>query len=105
VEEMIRWVVGDVKAVSDTIWLLNNNFAILGIESVLSMLNGVGCQELGQLHDLASSRDASVLKDVPKDVHKLARQIVQKWWKPLGLPEALRRLEAAHAETVSGCSS
>jgi hypothetical protein len=57
VEEMINWVVGEVKAVPDTVWRLNDNFAVLGIEGVLSMLNGEGCQELGWLCDLAGSRD------------------------------------------------
>jgi hypothetical protein len=72
VEEMIDWVIGEVKAMPDTVWWLNNNFIILGIEGVLNMLNGEGCQELGRLRDLAASRDAVVLEDVPKDVHKLA---------------------------------
>jgi hypothetical protein len=48
VEEMIDWVVGEVKAVSDTVWWLSDNFTILGIEGVLNMLNGEGCQELGR---------------------------------------------------------
>jgi hypothetical protein len=56
---------------------------------------------LGQLRDLATSCDAVVLEDVPEDVHKLAGQIVRRWWKPHGLPQAPRRLEAAHAVTVS----
>jgi hypothetical protein len=47
--------------------------------------------------DLATSHDAIVLEDVPDDVHRLAGQIVQKWWKPHGLPEALHRLETARA--------
>jgi hypothetical protein len=47
--------------------------------------------------DLATSHDAVILEDVPDDVHRLAGQIVQKWWKPHGLPEALHRLEAARA--------
>jgi hypothetical protein len=59
---------------------------------------------LGRLHDLASSRNAVVLEDVLEDVHKLAEPIVRKWWKPHGLPVAVRRLEAAHAEIVSDCS-
>jgi hypothetical protein len=29
---------------------------------------------------------------------------VRKWWKPHGLPEALRRLEEACTETISDCS-
>jgi hypothetical protein len=65
------------------------------------MLNGEGCQELDRLRDLAASHDAAVLQDVPEDMQKLAGQIVQKWWKPHGLPEALRRLEAAHTTMVS----
>jgi hypothetical protein len=36
------------------------------------MLNSEGCQELGQLRDLAGSCDAAVLVDVLEDVHKLA---------------------------------
>jgi hypothetical protein len=51
---------------------LNDNFAALGIEGVLSMLNGEECEELGRLHDLAGSRDATVLENVLEDVHKLA---------------------------------
>jgi hypothetical protein len=31
VEEKINWVVGELKAMSDTVWRLNNNFTILGI--------------------------------------------------------------------------
>jgi hypothetical protein len=72
VEEMIDWVVGKVKAVPNTVWRLNDNFTVLDIGGVLSMLNGEGCQELGRLCDLAGSRDATVLENVPHDVHKLA---------------------------------
>jgi hypothetical protein len=72
VEEMIDWVVRKVKAVSDTVWRLNDNFTVLDIGGVLSMLNGEGCQELGRrLCDLAGSHDATVLENVPQDVHKL----------------------------------
>jgi hypothetical protein len=42
VEEMIDWVVGEVKAVSNTAWRLNENFVVLGIEGILNMLNGEG---------------------------------------------------------------
>jgi hypothetical protein len=48
VEEMIDWVVREVKAVPDTVWWLNDNFIVLGIEGVLNMLNGKGCQELNR---------------------------------------------------------
>jgi hypothetical protein len=68
------------------------------------MLSGEGCQELGRLRDLAGSRDAAVLEYVLEVVHKLVGQIVQKWWKPHGLPEALRKLEEARTETVSDYS-
>jgi hypothetical protein len=101
VEEMIDLVVGEVMAVPDTVWRLNDNFAIMGIEGVLNMLNGEGSQELSRLHDLAASHDAAVLEDVPKDMHKLAGRIMWRWWKPHGLAKALHRLEAAHTVTVS----
>jgi hypothetical protein len=91
--------------VPDIVWRLNDNFAVLGIEGVLSMLNDEGCQELGQLRDLAGSCDGAVLEDVLEDVHKMAGQIVRKWWKPHGLPETLCRLEAAHTATVSDSSN
>jgi hypothetical protein len=55
------------------------------------MLNGEGCQELGRVRNMAASRDATVLQDVPKDVQKLAGRIVRK---PNGVPEALHRPEA-----------
>jgi hypothetical protein len=100
-EEIIDWDVGEVKAVSDTVWQLNNNLVILGINGVLNMLNNEWCQELGRLCYLAASRDVAVLQDVPEGVHKLAGQIVQKWWRPHGLPKAFRRLVAAHAVIVS----
>jgi hypothetical protein len=54
------------------------------------MLNGEGCQELGQLRDLATSRDTAILQDVPEDVQKMAWRIVRRWWKPHGLPGAFR---------------
>jgi hypothetical protein len=34
--------------VPDTVWWLNDNFAILAIEGVLNMLHGEGCQELSR---------------------------------------------------------
>jgi hypothetical protein len=67
------------------------------------MLNGEGCRELDRLRCLAASHDATILEDVPEDVHKLVGRIVRRWWKPHSLPEALRRLEAARTTTVS-CS-
>jgi hypothetical protein len=73
VEEMIDWIAEEVEAAPDIVWRLNDNFTILGIKCVLNMLHGEGCQELGRLHDLAVSRDATILKDVPEDVRKLAR--------------------------------
>jgi hypothetical protein len=60
------------------------------IKGVLNMLNGVGSQELNRFHNLAASHDTVILEDVPKGVHKLAGQNVWRWWKPHGLPEALR---------------
>jgi hypothetical protein len=76
VDEMFDWVVGEVRAAPDTILRLNDNFAVLGIEGVLSMLNGEGCQEMGQLHDLVGSHDTTVLENVPEDVCKLVGEIV-----------------------------
>jgi hypothetical protein len=93
IEEMIDWVAGEVKTMLDTVWQLNDIFAVLAIKGVLSMLNDKGCQELG--------RNAAVLQNVPEDMRKLAGWIVIKWWKPHGLPEALRRLGVANAMTVS----
>jgi hypothetical protein len=72
VEEMLNWVAEEVKVVLDTVWWLNDNFVVLGIEGVLNMLNGKGCQELTRLRNLAISRDATVLEDAPDDVHRLA---------------------------------
>jgi hypothetical protein len=47
IEEMIDWVAGKVKTMSDIVRQLNDNFIVLGIEGILNMLNGEGCQELG----------------------------------------------------------
>jgi hypothetical protein len=69
------------------------------------MLNDEGCQELGRLRDLATSHDVVVLQDVPEDVRKLAGWIVRKWWKPHGLLDALRRLEATHTTMVSDANN
>jgi hypothetical protein len=101
VEEMLNWLAKEVKDVPDTVWRLNDNFVVLGIEGVLNMLNGEGCQELTWLRDLAISCDTAMLEDVTG----LAWQIVRKWWKPHGLPKALRRLEAARATTVCDFSN
>jgi hypothetical protein len=101
VDEMIDSIVEEVKAMLDTVWWLNNNFVVLGIEGILNMLHDEGYQELNRLRDLATSCDAAVLKDVPEDMHRLAWQIMWRRWEPHGLPEALHRLEAAHTATVS----
>jgi hypothetical protein len=100
VEEMIKWVAGEVKTVPDTVWQLNDNFTVLAVEGILSMLNNEGCQ-LGHLHDWAASSDVAILQNVLEDVRKLAGRLVWRWWKPNGLHEALRRLEVANAMTVS----
>jgi hypothetical protein len=60
-EDMIDWVAEEVKAVPDTVWWLNDNFTVLGIEGVLSMLWSKGCQELDRLRSLAASHDAAIL--------------------------------------------
>jgi hypothetical protein len=102
VEEMIDWIVGEERTVPNTVWQLNGNFVILAIEGVLNMLSNEGCQELSRLSELVASQDASVLQDVSDVVWKLVGQIVQRWWKPHGLPEALHRLETVITVTISG---
>jgi hypothetical protein len=76
VEEMIDWVVGEVKVVPDIVWRLNDNFVVLAIENVLNTLNDEGCQGLNRVCNLATSRDIAILKDVSEDMHKLAGPIV-----------------------------
>jgi hypothetical protein len=68
VEDFLDWVIKEVKTVPDTIWQLNDNFIVFTIERVLNMLNNEGCQELSRLHGLATSRDASVMQDVPDNM-------------------------------------
>jgi hypothetical protein len=102
VEEMIDWIVGEERTVPNTVWQLNDNFVVLDIEGVLNMLSNEGCQELSRLSELVASQDASVLQDVSDVVWKLVGQIVQRWWKPHGLPEALHRLETVITVTISG---
>jgi hypothetical protein len=63
VEDMIDQVTGEVKAMLDTIWGLNDNFVGLGINGILNMLNGEGCQELGQVCNLLMSRGTIALED------------------------------------------
>jgi hypothetical protein len=72
VEEMLSWVAEEVKAVPDTVWQLNDNFTILGVEGVLNILSGKWCRELIRLRDLPTSRAATILEDVPDGVHRLA---------------------------------
>jgi hypothetical protein len=57
--------------VPDTVWLLNDNFVILAVEGILSMLNSEGCQELSSLCGLGGSNDAIVLQGVPKDAETI----------------------------------
>jgi hypothetical protein len=63
---MIDWVAREVQTVLNTIWQLNDNFAILAIEGVLNMLNNEGCQEF------VTSSDAYILQDVP--------EVYGSWW-------------------------
>jgi hypothetical protein len=75
VEEMIEWVVGEVKMVPDTVCQLNDIFVVLAIEGVLNMLNIEGCQELSLLRELVASLDTSVKQDVPDDMRKLVGEL------------------------------
>jgi hypothetical protein len=68
VDEMIDWVIREVKTVSDIYWQSNDNFAILAIQGIFNMLHNEWCRELGCPHGLSTSSDASVLQDVPDDV-------------------------------------
>jgi hypothetical protein len=79
--EIVALSFDEVKAqcLSDTVWWLNANFIILGIEGILNMLNGEACQKLNWLHDMVAFCDAAALEDVPKDVHRLAGEIVWRW--------------------------
>jgi hypothetical protein len=43
IEEMIDWVDREVKTMLDTVWQLNDNFTILGIEGILNILNAERC--------------------------------------------------------------
>jgi hypothetical protein len=45
--------------VPDTVWWLNDNFAILAIEGVLNMLHGEGCQELSRRPECHGFRKCS----------------------------------------------
>jgi hypothetical protein len=76
VEELIDWVVGEVKTMLATVWQLNDNFIILAVEGILNMLNDAGCRELSHLHKLATSSDASIIQVVPDDVRRLAGRLV-----------------------------
>jgi hypothetical protein len=82
-------------------WQLNDNFIMLAIEGVLSMLHGTDCQQLPKLRELAVPSNVSVIEDVPVEVRKLVGHLVQRWWNGHGLPEALYWLEADNAESVS----
>jgi hypothetical protein len=81
VKDLIDWVGEEVQVVSDNVWRLNDNFIVLAIKGVLNLLNDAGCQELAQLRGLAASSDASVVKNIPNDVWRLAGCLVQKWWE------------------------
>jgi hypothetical protein len=81
VKDLIDWVGEEVQVVSDNVWRLNDNFVVLAIKGVLNLLNDAGCQELAQLRGLAASSDASVVKNIPNDVWRLAGCLVQKWWE------------------------
>jgi hypothetical protein len=85
----------------DTVWWLNDNFIILAIEGVMNKLNGTSCQELSHLRRVAASSDAFLVQNIPTDVWRLAKHLVQNWWKSHGLPEALRLLDTADTETLS----
>jgi hypothetical protein len=104
VEELIDWVAEEVKVVSGTMWQLNNNFVIIAIEGVLSMLCRTGCQELPKLRELAASSDVSVVEDVLVEMQKLVGRLIHRRWKVHGPPETLHRLEAGNTESVSNAS-
>jgi hypothetical protein len=80
VEEMFDWVVEEVISVPETVWWLNDNFIILDIECILSMLDGEGFWELGRLHDLVTSHDATVLEAGRTD----CMEVVETSWLAWG---------------------
>jgi NADH dehydrogenase/NADH:ubiquinone oxidoreductase subunit G len=45
IEELIGWVMEEVKVEPGTVWQLNDNFIVLAIEGALNMLHGSSCQE------------------------------------------------------------
>jgi hypothetical protein len=43
VEDYISWFEEEVKTVLGVVWQLNDNFVVLAIEGVLTMLHSSGC--------------------------------------------------------------
>jgi hypothetical protein len=95
VEEMIDWIAGEVKTMSDTIWQLNDNFVrISGYR---------GCLEYAKQRRVPRAGPPSQVDCFPRRLHPAgcAQASGRRWWKTHGLPEALRWLEAADAMIVS----
>jgi hypothetical protein len=76
----------------DTFAEANKNITCFVVADILRMLEDSGCGHVPKLQPLVVSSDASVLRDIPEDVQKVAGRLVRRWWTNHGLPECMHRL-------------
>jgi hypothetical protein len=68
VQKIFEWFEGEVKSLPEVFAGSNGNFITIMLEDVVNMLHSTGCDNFPDLHSLAASCGASILKSVSVEV-------------------------------------
>jgi hypothetical protein len=80
VSDFLEWFWAEVEAMPTTFAECNESTTCYVLIGILQMLAGEVCEHLLKLKELATSCDASLLQDFPKDIGKIAKRLVSHWW-------------------------
>jgi hypothetical protein len=89
---IIDWFKGEIQTLSGTFAEANKNITCFAVAGILKMLEETGCERVPELRRLAASSDASLLKEIPEDIRKIAGKLVRRWWTHHGLPFCMQHL-------------
>jgi hypothetical protein len=89
----LEWFQAEVVVIPTAFAECNKNITCYTLIGIFRMLVGEGCEHLLKLKKLTLSCDASLLKDFPEDLGRIAKKLVKNWWTKHGLPYCVQKIE------------
>jgi hypothetical protein len=86
VSTMLNWFWMELQALPAAFVECNENITCFTLVGVFKMLAKVECEHLPDLKKLSLSCDASILRDVPDDIGRIAKKFMKNWCTNHGVP-------------------